>query len=142
MLRRKITDELKEWKSNWSGRYALLIEGARRVGKTTVVRAFAESEYRTSIVLDFSQDDPRLKALFEESYTMDMLFTLLQELTDGKGVVPVEVKSSSRSSSHKSLDEFMKTYSRKVSKAYMIHQKNIRADGDIVYIPVYMTMFI
>lgn len=83
-----------------------------------------------------------MKALFEESYTMDMLFTLLQELTDGKGVVPVEVKSSSRSSSHKSLDEFMKTYSRKVSKAYVIHQKNIRADGDIVYIPVYMTMFI
>lgn len=120
----------------------VLIEGARRVGKTTVVRAFAESECRTSIVLDFSQDDPRLKALFEESYTMDMLFTLLQELTDGKGVVPVEVKSSSRSSSHKSLDEFMKTYSRKVSKAYVIHQKNIRADGDIVYIPVYMTMFI
>lgn len=82
MFRRKITDELKEWKSNWSGRYALLIEGARRVGKTTVVRAFAESEYRTSIVLDFSQNDPRLKALFEESYTMDMFFTLLQELTD------------------------------------------------------------
>lgn len=120
----------------------VLIEGARRVGKTTVVRAFAESEHRTSIVLDFSQDDPHLKALFEESYTMDMFFTLLQELTDGKGVVPVEVKSSSRSSSHKSLDEFMKTYSRKVSKAYVVHQKNLRADGDIVYIPVYMTMFI
>lgn len=54
MYRRKCYDKLLEWKRGSCGRSALLIEGARRVGKTTLVREFARREYAASIYIDFS----------------------------------------------------------------------------------------
>ena len=54
MYRRKCYDKLLEWKRDSCGRSALLIEGARRVGKTTLVREFARREYAASIYIDFS----------------------------------------------------------------------------------------
>ena len=54
-FRRKVMDDLRSWKDNDQGTTAALIEGARRVGKTTVVEAFAKEQYRTSIILDFSK---------------------------------------------------------------------------------------
>lgn len=81
MFKRKVWDELKHWKDNWAGRYAVLVEGPRRVGKTTIVREFVKSEYRSSIVIDFSQNDPVLKMVFEEYRTLDEFFGQLQDLT-------------------------------------------------------------
>lgn len=54
MFRRKIYDQLKEWKSRSSGSSAVLIEGARRVGKSTIAEAFAQTEYEDYIILDFA----------------------------------------------------------------------------------------
>ena len=54
MFRRKIYDKLLEWKTESDGRTALLIEGARRVGKSTVVEEFAKNEYESYILIDFS----------------------------------------------------------------------------------------
>lgn len=45
MFKRKIYNKIKEWKENSDGKTALLIEGARRVGKSTVVEEFAKNEY-------------------------------------------------------------------------------------------------
>ena len=55
MFRRKIYDRMLEWKTNSNGKTALLIEGARRVGKSTVVEEFARKEYESYILIDFSQ---------------------------------------------------------------------------------------
>ena len=55
MFKRKIYDELLAWKSTSKGSTALLVEGARRVGKSTVVEAFAKAEYETYLLIDFTK---------------------------------------------------------------------------------------
>ena len=54
MFKRKAYDRLQEWKERSQGRTAVLIEGARRVGKTTLVKCFAQNEYKDYLYIDFS----------------------------------------------------------------------------------------
>ena len=54
MFKRKIYENLVEWKKESDGRTALLVEGARRIGKSTVVENFAKNEYESYILIDFS----------------------------------------------------------------------------------------
>ena len=56
-FRRKVYDKLSEWKASSNGTTALLIEGARRVGKTTAVSRFAEENYRSHIIINFANPD-------------------------------------------------------------------------------------
>ena len=53
-FKRKLYQNLLDWKRNRSGRTAVLVEGARRIGKSTLVEAFAKQEYRSYILVDFS----------------------------------------------------------------------------------------
>lgn len=62
-------------------------------------------------------------------------------LPDGSGIVPLEVKSS-RSTIHSSLDKLMGKYRDRIGKAYVVHSKDLRVDGDLVYLPIYMLPFI
>lgn len=78
MFRRKIYDKLLEWKTESDGRTALLIEGARRVGKSTVVEEFAKNEYASYILIDFSRASKAVKELFEDISDLDYLFLQLQ----------------------------------------------------------------
>lgn len=78
MFRRKIYDKLLEWKTESDGRTALLIEGARRVGKSTVVEEFAKNEYESYIHIDFSRASKAVKELFEDISDLDYLFLQLQ----------------------------------------------------------------
>ena len=78
MFRRKIYDKLLEWKTESDGRTALLIEGARRVGKSTVVEEFAKNEYESYILIDFSIASKAVKELFEDISDLDYLFLQLQ----------------------------------------------------------------
>ena len=55
MFERKIYNKLLEWKNESAGKTALLIEGARRVGKSTVAEEFAKKEYKSYILIDFSK---------------------------------------------------------------------------------------
>lgn len=80
MFRRKIYDKLLEWKTESDGRTALLIEGARRVGKSTVVEEFAKNEYESYILIDFSRASKAVKELFEDISDLDYLFLQLQLL--------------------------------------------------------------
>lgn len=78
MFRRKIYDKLLEWKTESDGRTALLIEGARRVGKSTVVEEFAKNEYESYILIDFSRASKAVKELFGDISDLDYLFLQLQ----------------------------------------------------------------
>ena len=53
VFKRKIYDEILEWKENRSDKYALLIKGARRVGKSTIAEEFAKKEFKSYIQVDF-----------------------------------------------------------------------------------------
>ena len=64
MFRRKIYDKLLEWKSESNGKTALLIEGARRIGKSTVAEEFAKKEYETYILIDFAKASKEIRNLF------------------------------------------------------------------------------
>ena len=69
VFKRKIYDKLLSWKKESNGETALLIEGARRVGKSTVVEEFAKNEYESYILIDFYLASPETKALFLTTYS-------------------------------------------------------------------------
>lgn len=62
MFQRKIYSKLLIWKQESDGKAALLIEGARRVGKSTVAEAFAKNEYKSHILIDFSKASKEVRA--------------------------------------------------------------------------------
>jgi predicted AAA+ superfamily ATPase len=78
MIERKAYRDLLEWKKR-NGQSALLIEGARRVGKSTLAGAFGKGEYRTSLIIDFSVASDDVKALFDTMRDdLDSFFRYLQ----------------------------------------------------------------
>ncbi len=78
IFKRKIYDRLLEWKREDADRYAVLLEGARRVGKTTIVKEFAKNEYKSCIVIDFSKRQRDILACFDDLYDLDTFFLRLQ----------------------------------------------------------------
>lgn len=77
-MRRKIYDQLVQWKREKDGTTALMIEGARRVGKSYIAEEFARNEYDSYILIDFSKVPKRVKDWFDE-YLEDV-DTLLQNI--------------------------------------------------------------
>ena len=67
-----------DWKQQSNGKTALLIKGARRVGKSTLVKDFAQKEYKTYILIDFSNISKEVNALFEDMMNLDYFFIRLQ----------------------------------------------------------------
>ena len=65
-MRRKITQKLLEWKKKSAGKTALLIDGARRVGKSYIVEKFAKENYRSYILIDFNKAGTDVKDLFNQ----------------------------------------------------------------------------
>ena len=78
IFKRKIYDQLLQWKQSWEGKTAILIEGARRVGKSTIVEQFAKNEYESYILIDFNRVSSRVKSLFDDLMDLDFLFFQLQ----------------------------------------------------------------
>ena len=78
MFQRKIYNKLLEWKRESNGKTALLIEGARRIGKSTVVEAFAKEMYGSYILIDFSKASREVRELFEDVSDLDYIFLRLQ----------------------------------------------------------------
>ena len=66
-IARDIYDRLLQWKNSSQGSSALLIEGARRVGKSTIAKKFGEENYKTYVLIDFAKASPKLKANFENN---------------------------------------------------------------------------
>lgn len=80
IFKRKIYSKLKEWKETSKGKTALLLEGARRIGKSTIVEKFAQKEYRSYILIDFNEASKGVKGLFDDLMDMDYIFLYLQNI--------------------------------------------------------------
>ena len=65
IFKRKAYDKLLHWKQEANGKTALLIEGARRIGKSTLVEQFAKTEYKSYILIDFANVSPEINDLIE-----------------------------------------------------------------------------
>lgn len=79
-FKRKAYAQLLEWKEKYADRYAVLLEGARRVGKSTIAEQFAMNEYKSYILIDFSKASNDEMACFEDINNLDMFFLRLQAL--------------------------------------------------------------
>ena len=78
IFKRKLYDKLLEWKHNRQGKTAILIEGARRVGKSTLAKQFAENEYESYVMIDFSIVRDDVLELFDHISDLDYFFLQLQ----------------------------------------------------------------
>ena len=79
-MKRKIYSQLLDWKNNRQGEVALLIEGARRIGKSYIVEEFAKNEYESYILIDFNKVEPRVKRWFVDYMEdLDTFFEMLQQ---------------------------------------------------------------
>lgn len=92
IFKRKIYDELLEWKRRDNGRTAVMIQGARRIGKSTIAEEFAKNEYEAYILVDFGSCSPEITDLFNDLSNLGRIFMRLQleygvELIDRKSVI-------------------------------------------------------
>ena len=77
-FKRKIYSKLLNWKENTKGQKALLIEGARRIGKSTIAEEFAKSEYKSYIIIDFNNTTKTTLSAFENHLNnLDTFFMIL-----------------------------------------------------------------
>ena len=90
LFKQKIYNRLLKWKKESNGKSALLIEGARRIGKSTIVKSFARNEYESFILIDFTKCSQEVKNLFNDVSDLNYIILRLQ-LT--YGVKLVERKS-------------------------------------------------
>lgn len=87
IFKRKIYEKMLAWKGESAGETALLIEGARRIGKSTIVEEFARNEYENYILIDFVTAPESIRRLFDDISDLRYFFLTLQSLT-GKTLVP------------------------------------------------------
>lgn len=74
IFERKIYQKMLNWKNEFNGKTALLIKGARRVGKSTVAKEFAEKEYSSYILIDFSIAPKEVHNLFSDISNLNYFF--------------------------------------------------------------------
>ena len=82
IFERKIYTDLLHWKNESQGKTAILIQGARRIGKSTIAEEFAKNEYETYILIDFSNTSKEIKSLFEDMSDLNNFFRMLQFYTN------------------------------------------------------------
>ena len=84
-MRRKVYEKLLEWKQKSSGQSAVLLQGARRVGKSYIAREFAEKEYSSYILIDFNLADQQVRDMFlHDIGDLDTFFLKLSTLYNTK----------------------------------------------------------
>ena len=81
MFKRKAEDALKNWKENLAPNYAAILEGARRVGKSTIAEEFAKSNYRSYIKIDFANITTEVEDVFKDIASLDRFFLRLQTVS-------------------------------------------------------------
>ena len=84
MFKRKATEKLRVWKEKYSSKYAVLLEGARRVGKSTIAESFAKENYKSYILIDFSNVTEEVLRIFDDISNLDIFFLQLQSVTSTK----------------------------------------------------------
>ena len=81
MFKRKAFEKLKYWKEKKAPKYVVLLEGARRVGKSTIAEEFAKQEYKSYIKIDFANVRKEILDVFEDIAEPDLFFLRLQTAT-------------------------------------------------------------
>ena len=76
-LKRKIYTKLLDWKNNSQGKTCLLIEGARRVGKSTICEIFGQKEYKSYIIIDFVKASKAIKDNFDNLNNLDVFYQII-----------------------------------------------------------------
>jgi predicted AAA+ superfamily ATPase len=84
IFKRKLYGQILRWKEQSNGATALLIKGARRVGKSTLARSFAENEYESFIAIDFVECSKEVRELFEDISDLNFIFMRLQMIYNVK----------------------------------------------------------
>ena len=74
MIKRKIYNKILDWKESTKGSKALLIEGARRIGKSTVAEEFGKNEYKSYVIIDFNKASKKIINLFDNLNELDIFF--------------------------------------------------------------------
>lgn len=82
IFKRKATDQLLIWKENYSRHYAAMLEGPRRVGKSTIAENFAKDHFRSYIIVDFANITDELLSVFTNIADLDFFFLRLQTVTN------------------------------------------------------------
>ena len=80
-FKRKAYDKLVEWKNKYADHYAVLLEGARRVGKSTIAENFAKNEYKSYVLIDFSKTTDNIRKCFDDIGNIDLFFLRIQAET-------------------------------------------------------------
>ena len=80
-IKRKAYNRLIAWKEKYADRYAVILEGARRVGKSTIAKQFAENEYRSYIIIDFSTVSKEVMSCMDDINDLDVFFLRIQAVT-------------------------------------------------------------
>lgn len=79
---RKAYNQLLEWKTKYADHYSILLEGARRVGKSTIAERFAKQEYKSYILIDFANASQEVIRCFDDITRLDLFFLRLQAVTN------------------------------------------------------------
>jgi len=92
LFKRKMYDRLLKWKNERNGESAILIQGARRIGKSTLAEEFARNEYESYILIDFAIAPPEVHGLFRDLSDLSYIFLRLQliyrvQLIERKSVI-------------------------------------------------------
>lgn len=80
IFKRKAYNKLLEWKEKTQGKYAALLEGARRVGKSTIAIEFAKNNYKSYILVDFSNLTKEEEEVFKDINDLELFFLRLQTI--------------------------------------------------------------
>ena len=136
VFKRKIYDRLLQWKQESGGTSAALIQGARRIGKSTIVEEFAKNEYSSYLLIDFNRASVTVKALFEDLMDLDFIFLQLQTIYN----VVLE-----RRKSVIIFDEVQKCPKAREAIKYLMYPMDFEefrwAMGDTVSVPLIRTFF-
>ena len=73
-IKRKIYDKILEWKQSCNGSRALLIEGARRIGKSTVAEEIGRNEYKSYVLIDFNRASKKILECFDDLTNLDVFY--------------------------------------------------------------------
>ena len=145
---RKAYEKLASWKDSSQGSTALLIEGAWRVGKSTIAEEFGRRNYASYMLVDFSKAPDDVLGYFvdlrndrdDPSNRMEIDFLIVETYENAAmkyRVSPIEVKPSDHYHTV-SLDKFKAKFDKKVGTRYVLHPKPLVMENDVVKLPIYM----
>ena len=133
-LKRKALQKMLEWKRS-KGKQALLVTGARQVGKTFLIRQFMRENYESSVEINLlAFQSPKSP----ESVFLRMLDFVFED--SAHRAVPLEVKSGKSYRRHSALSKALEIENYGIERAVVLHEGNVEVDGKVVYLPMYMTM--